>query len=224
MGKFLFLSFIILLSASQIFSQNNQRKIAGAYQWCPFECETFKLNDDFTFDYIIDGDLFYNRRTKGVWKFVGKNRIHLKSLNKKLVAKVTEKQNAIRDKILIRVRDFTSAAIPGVTIKFNFQGQERQYITDDDGNSEIPITDQVKLESSLFSEKYKIIYPQTNELTFEFNLTNKPSASVDSIFVVDVYFIFIKGRLYKILEDASIFQNSYKKLSKKTTRKLFPEK
>lgn len=215
MKKPLFLVFTILLFALQSFAQNDARKIAGAYQWCPFECETIKLNEDFTFDYLLDGDLFNNERTSGTWKFIEKDKIYLKSPERKLIYNVVEKQNGVRDKILVQVSDFQGAVIPGFTLRLFFQGQEKQYTTNEDGVCEIPLFDEIQLEWRIFQEKYKIANPQTRELIISVELTNEPA--------VDAYFLFKDGELLKLNDSGGVFENGYKKLKKKRTRKLFPK-
>lgn len=215
MNKFLFLVLIFFLFVSQLFSQNIPQKIAGAYQWCPFPCETIKLNQDFTFDYLLDGDLFNNERTKGTWKFVGENKIYLKSPERKLVYKIIEEQNENADKILIQVIDFNGAVFPGIPIKIKSQEREKQFVTNENGTCEIPNTDEITFDWMRFSESYKIENPKTNKLTVEIESTTEPS--------VDDNFIFKDGQLFKVFEDNTISENGYKKLSKKKASKLFPK-
>ena len=215
MKKILFL-FVILIFSSNIFAEYDSETLAGTYQWCPFHCETIKLNKDFTFDYLLDGDLFNNQRTKGVWKFVGENKIYLKSPEKKLVYKVTEeRKNKNDDKISVQIFDQTSAVIPGIVLKLNYFGSERQYITNEDGISEIPKTDEFEMIGLQKSADYKIKDSDTNSLTVEIKLNNEPD--------VDKTFLFKDKRLFTIFEDDAISENWYKKVDQKVAKKLFPD-
>lgn len=64
--KKVFISFLIIYCCFGFaFSQTKPSKFVGAYQWCPFPCETIKLNSDFTFNYLLDGDLFNKERNVG---------------------------------------------------------------------------------------------------------------------------------------------------------------
>ena len=214
MKKILLLA-VSLIFVSSFFAQYDSRKLAGTYQYCPFPCETIKLNEDFTFDYLLDGDLFNNERTKGTWKFLSENTIYLKSPERKSVYKVTENQKFNSDKITVQVIDQTTAIVPGIVIKIKYLGSERQYVTDDDGTCEIPKTDEIEIYGYRVSEKYKIQDSDTNYLTIQIELSNEPS--------VDDTFLFKDGRLYKIFEDNTVSENWYKKLSKKKADKLFPK-
>ena len=214
--KKILLLFSILLFVSNVFTQYDAEKLAGVYQWCPFHCETIKLNNDFTFDYLLDGDLFNNQRTKGTWKFVAENKIYLKSPEKKLVNKVTEEQKYNSDKISIQVRDETGAIIPGIVIKINYLGSERQYITDNYGIVEIPKIDKIEVIGFQKSVNYEIKNSDANFLTVEIELNNEP--------FVDKTFLFKDKKIFAIFEDGAISEDWYKKINKKRADKLFPEK
>lgn len=214
--KIILFAIINLFLFTNIFAQNDLKKLVGAYQYCSFPCETIRLNEDFTFDYLLDGDLFNNERTKGIWKFIGKDKIYLKSPERSLVYRTLEKQTKDFDKILIQATDMQGAALPGIIVKVNFQGQEKQFVTDENGNSEIPKVNSVEIVWTRFSEKYVLKDSHTNELNIEVDITNEP--------FVDDTFILKNNQLYKVFEDNSISENGYEKLNKRRIARLFPKK
>ncbi len=100
MNKFLFSFSVILLLFGQVFSQNNAQKFVGIYKDCPFHCTIYKLNSDFTFEYLSVGDI-YNGRTKGIWKLSESNKIILnfpKIENESNTAGKAKTENAAPDK------------------------------------------------------------------------------------------------------------------------------
>ena len=214
---FLLLSFTLLMNIC-VLSQNNSSKIAGAYQFCPFPCETYKINADFTFDYLLDGDLFNNERTKGTWQFVGENKIYLKTLNenRKLIYKVTEEIDESKVKILVQILDINGAVFPGIPVKLNYKGQDYQFITDVDGECEIFKVNKIEVNYSHFLETYEIKNLQTTKLKIEMYPSTEPSFKET--------FLIKKGALCKISENEKISENCYQKLKKKTVKKLFPNK
>lgn len=214
--KKILLLFVILIFVSNVFAQYDPGKLAGTYQWCPFHCETIKLNKDFTFDYLLDGDLFNNQRTKGIWKFIGENKINLKSPEKKLIYKVTEERKSNNDdKISVQIINQTSAIIPGIVIKINYLGNERQYITDEDGIIEIPKIDKFEVIGLQKSAVYEIKNSKANFLTVEIELNNEP--------FIDKNFLFKGKKLSTIFDDDTISENWHKKLDKMQADKLFPK-
>lgn len=210
-----FLFFLLIFFAENIFGQNLVSKVAGTYQWCPFECETIKINPDFTFDYLIDGDLFSNERTSGVWQFTGENKIHLKSPPAKLINNVVEKQTANSDRILIQAVDGAGGIFSGIKIKAIYTTGEKDFITDENGICEIPKTDEIEVDWTRLSEKYRIKDRSTNELNIEF-LTYFPPYLDDS-------FVFNENFLFKFV-DNEISDLGFKRLKRKVSDKLFPKK
>ena len=208
--------FLILIFTCSIYSQINSSEIAGAYQWCPFPCETYKINTDFTFDYLLDGDLFNNERAKGTWQLIGENKIHLKTPERKIVHKVTEESGEKTDSIVIQVKDTAGALFPGITIKTTNKGKEYQLITDETGLVDIPKSNKFEIGYFRFSEVYEIKDSKTTRLSIEINPFIEP-------FVDDV-FLLKKDALCKIFENGEISENCYQKLNKKTAKKLFPVK
>jgi len=77
MKKICFLFSIVFFASNFVFSQIKLADIVGVYQNCLIGCETYKLNADFTFDFLSSGDLD-GGRTKGTWEFIGANKILIK--------------------------------------------------------------------------------------------------------------------------------------------------
>lgn len=212
MKKF-FIIFVLILPIP-ILGQFDSKNIAGAYQFCPFHCETIKLNEDFTFDYLLDGDLFNNQRTKGIWKFISENKIHLKSPEGKLNLKVNEHKISGRDKISVQVLDQNGAVFSGLTIKFKFLGKERKCVTDETGFCEIPKVEKFEVKWMFSSGEYRIKNSETNDLEIIIAPTSEP-------FIDDLFLIKDK-ELYRILDGKEVSEFGFKKLSDKITKKLFP--
>lgn len=214
--RWFFLLFnIILFAVNSNYSQNTLSKFDGAYQWCPFPCETYKINADFTFDYLLDGDLFNNERAKGTWRFVGENKIHLQTPKRKLLGKVSEEVGDSKNKIFVQVTDETGALFAGITIKVIVNGKEYQFVTNEDGTCEILRSEQIEVNFTRYSEIYMIKTPQTTRLNIEIRSFLEP--------VVDSIFLIKKKSLCKIFDDGEISGNCYEKLNKKILKKLFPE-
>lgn len=195
-------------------SQPNPSKITGAYQFCPFHCEVYKINSDGTFDYLIDGDLYNDQRTEGKWTWVGEDRIHLKSRDNRIINRIEEKAGDIKDDILVRVLDTMGAIFPGIEIGITDDGIERTFITDENGSCTIPQTKSIKVSALGYSETYKIENAQTSQIFIEILAGIDPH--VDSIFKIE------REALCKLDEDGKPFENCYKKISKKQTERLFP--
>lgn len=89
MKKITIIIFFIFVFGIFCFGQNTLPKhFVGVFQWCPFHCETVKLNTDFTFEYLIFGDM-RNGRLQGTWKFVASDKIRLYGKDEEM-AKVIE--------------------------------------------------------------------------------------------------------------------------------------
>lgn len=197
-------------------AQQKPSKIAGAYQWCPFPCETIKINDDFTFDYHLHGDLFNNERTKGKWKFVGANRIHLKSVvtKSKVIAGVNEAVENSGDEIRVTVADQHGAIIPGIIVSTTIGEKSFQFLTDENGGCVIPQTQSIEVSYKQISEKYLIKNTMASHILVVIDTSDEP--------YVDEEFIVENQKLCKLDEHGKTFENCYGKISKAQTRRLFP--
>lgn len=211
MKRISLLFLILFCFYSFAFSQANVSKIVGAYQRCPFHCETFKLNADYTFDSILDGDLFNDIRAKGTWKFIDKDKIHLKTEEKLLEVKVEEKSGEQSDKIKIRTIDDNGAIYPYIKIQAN----KKEFVTDENGFVEIPKTDEITISYQHLKNSYQIKSKNISELEIEVYIDSSVYAYTDSVFIIR------KNEICLIAEDSKEL-HCYKKLKKSSKRKLFP--
>lgn len=78
MKEFFLTTLFVFASSFFCYGQKTLPKnFVGVFQWCPFHCETVKLNADFTFEYFVYGDM-RNGRLKGTWKLLNAKKIRLK--------------------------------------------------------------------------------------------------------------------------------------------------
>lgn len=200
---------VIFCFAGFAFSQTKPSKIVGVYQWCPFPCQTIKLNADFTFDYLLDGDLFNNERAKGIWKFVGKNKIYLKTFEKPLDIKVEEKGENEAKIINIQFLDQMGA----VFNKTEFVINENKYVSDENGFCKIPKT---KTLSILYRDRktaYDIKNKTASELTVMIIDFDYPR--------LDDKYVIRKNQICLIDENDKVL-DCFLKLKKATELRLFP--
>jgi len=206
---------LVAISFTNAFSQHDPSKIAGAYQWCPFPCGTFKINSDFTFNYNVNGDLFNNETTEGRWSFVGKDRIHLRSIDGNLISKASEESIKPKNGISVLVTDLAGGIFAGIVIRIFEDGKPRQYITNEDGVCEIPKTRSIEVEFTTYKETYQFKNLDVSSLHITIGHL---APTVDDTFVVK------KNELCKIDEGDKTFENCFAKISQKRTRRIFPIK
>lgn len=214
MNRVLQLTFLTALLLTTGFAQLQQSSIAGAFQWCPFHCETFKINRDFTFEYLVYGDLFNNERTSGKWTFMSKDKIHLISRPVKLVSKVEEQTADPNDKISIHIQDSVGAVFPGIIVRFSGAGGQAQCTTDADGRCEIPRIASFEIRFGRYRETYRIVDPSTSRLNIELNAWLEPL--VDNIFVIR------KKVICNVDPKLGTVGDCFRRLSPKRASSLFP--
>ena len=207
---------IILLVANgtQVLSQS--KNIYGAYLRCEFVCTAIKINPDFTFEHLLDGDLFNGKRTNGTWKFIGKNKIKAESPKPSGAARVKEAV-ADRSNFLIIVTDFTSAVVPTVEISGVANGQNFKCLTDEDGACEIPKCKEFNVTFLRYRGTHKISNSNANEFTVELSNEQMETTIIDDVWLIE------GNRLFQEYEGK--FNRDYylEKVSRKKERKLFPK-
>ena len=70
---------------------------AGVYQWCLVRCETIKINNDFTFEFLFEKKDLYRGILSGKWKIVGQNKIKLEAKDEERIKQfeILEKESQI---------------------------------------------------------------------------------------------------------------------------------
>lgn len=79
-------------------SQNSLPKnFVGIYQWCFVRCETIKINNDFTFEFLFEKKDIYKGTLSGKWKIIGQNKIKLEARDEARINELekTEEENKI---------------------------------------------------------------------------------------------------------------------------------
>ena len=211
----LFAFFLLLVAnGTQVLSQS--KNIYGTYLRCGFVCTAIKINLDFTFDHLLDGDLFNGKRTKGTWKFVGENKIKAESPKPSGAPNVKEVVSS-RSNSLITVKDFVGAVIPKAEISGIANGQNFKCLTDENGVCEIPKTKEFEVAVLHYRGTYKISSPNANEFRVELSYEQMETTIIDDVWLVE------GNRLYQ--EANGTFDKDYflEKVSRKKERKLFPK-
>ncbi len=210
---FIFLLGFIFCTFS--FGQNKVSEIVGTYQFCPYECESIKINADFTFDYFIEGHIGSSKRTKGTWKFIGRNEIHTESPKRELINEVNEIIGDSNETTIVTVSDITGALFPGITIKFLNEGKSYMVQTDEEGSVNILKTDEIEISYLQYSAKYKIENKNASKL--KISITPLIEPWIDSNFKVK------KGEICRFVDNDEFSDFCHKKLSNKKAKKIFPK-
>jgi hypothetical protein len=206
--------FLLFACFSQSYAQSPS--IYGAYQTCPFHCETIKINSDFTFEYRVNGDLFNDERYKGTWKFVGRNKIRATSPEDHSNLQVIEKISNRANDFLITVVDPRGAIVQGAEISGIANGSTFKIMTNDEGVAYIPQCQQFEITFSGYRGVHKVMNQKADE--FFVTLTFKQIASR----VIDQTWLIEGNRLYVAAPDGSFDKQFwFDKLSEKKARKIF---
>lgn len=229
MTKVTILFLFILLAVCQfsVYSQKPAEKIAGVYQFCPFHCEAYRLNTDFTFDYLIDGDLYNDERSSGTWEFVGTERIRLKlePVSKKLIQSVEEKSGD-RDSITVDIFDQAGAAYSGAVINLINNDKTFQYITDENGRITIPKVDLNKVDTiNVKYNNHEGIYRIKNSSTV--HLIINLDTTIFFTPIIDDQFVIKSNMICKVLDEEDkndIAENCHVRLNQKRADRIFPPK
>lgn len=206
--------FLIILALCVPPCLAQSQKIFGAYLHCEFVCTALKINSDFTFEHLLDGDLFDNKRTKGTWRFIGKNQIRVESQKPSESLQVKE-QATNRSNFLIIVTDFTGAVIPTAEVSSVVNGQYFKCATNENGECEIPKSKTFELTFLKYRGIHKVSNSNANKFRVELSYEQMDTI-IDDIWLIE------GNRLYQKVN--STFNKDYflEKVSQRRGRKLFP--
>lgn len=206
---------LLLACFSQSYAQS--ASIYGAYQDCPFHCQTIKINPDFTFEYRLDGDLYNDERYRGTWKFIGSNKIKATSPEDNSPPQVTEKIADRVDDYLVTVMDSAAgAAIKGVEISGVADGAVFKVLTNDDGVARIPKCEQFEIAFRSYRGIHKVLNPKAGEFLVTLTVEQIAHWAIDQTWLIE------GGKLYVASEDGSFDRRFYlDKLSRAKERKIF---
>lgn len=129
----------VLLFTCTPYGSAQSPSIYGAYQNCPFHCETIKINQNFTFEYRLYGDLFNDERVKGQWRFIGKNKMKATTPYDHSPLQVIEKITNRSNGFFITALDSHGALISGAKISGVTNGSAFRQLTDQEGVAQIPV-------------------------------------------------------------------------------------
>jgi hypothetical protein len=207
---------LLVVSSVQVLAQS--KNFYGAYQDCPFACETIQINPDFTFVHRLNGDLFNDIRTKGTWQFIGKDKIRAVSVAN-TEPQVTETETNRTGNFLITFIDSTGAIVPGAKISGVANGVAFERTTNSEGVTEIPKCEQFNLAfggSRNYRGTYKIKNVRADEFTVKLTNEQTLETRMDEVWQVE------NGCLYFAKEDGSLNKDyCLKKLSRKKEWKIF---
>jgi hypothetical protein len=140
-------------NAPQVLAQSEA--IYGVFKQCPFACRFIKINRDFTFEQLLDGDLFNNQRTKGTWKLIGKNKIKVEGAKTSGEPQVRETSEN-RNNFFITVVDPAGAVIPSAEISGEASGKSFKCVTTENGSCEIPKTEKFDITFAGYRGTHKV--------------------------------------------------------------------
>lgn len=205
---------VLLGSALALGQTRSSSKIFGAYQFCPFPCITIRINRNHTFEYVLDGDLYNNQRTRGRWEFAGKGKIKAKSYAKPLRIQVNEVKLAERAELKIQAISVNGEIISGLKVTAARGSVAFAVTTDDNGYAMIPRCTEFELEFDRRRVSYEVKSKETGSLRIVVIPDSDP--------IVDDVWLIEAGMLYVVDVDGKIDRSSaYRKLSLKQERRIF---
>jgi len=190
--------------------------IFGVYGQCNMACRYIRINSDFTFEELLDGDLFNGQRKNGIWKFISKTKIKAESRKPNSALRVREEESADKS-FSVTVIDVNGAVVPHAKIFGNVSGIGFECTTNEDGVCNIPRTTIFELEWERFTGNYHIKNQAANR--FQVELTYEQMDTV-----IDEVWMIKGNNLYVEYEGAFGKTYSLKKVPLKAARKLFPMK
>ncbi|MDT4954716.1 MAG: hypothetical protein QOJ02_2854 [Acidobacteriota bacterium] len=206
---------ILLICISHSSAQSPS--IYGAYRDCPFHCRTIKINPDFTFEYRLDGDLYNDKRYKGTWKFISRNKIKATSPEDHSPPQVTEKISNRSDGFLVTIMDSASGAIiQGAEISGVASGSAFKVVTNDEGVARIPKCPQFEVAFDSYRGVHRVMNPKADEFLVMLTVEQMAHWAIDQIWLIE-------GRkLYVALADGTFEKRFWlEKLSRAKERKIF---
>ncbi len=207
--------FLFLLAANTVQVLAQSQSIFGVYKQCPFACRFIKINRDFTFEQLLDGDLFNNERTKGTWRFVGENKIKAESPRLSGEPQVKETSEN-RNNFLVIVVDSAGAVLPSAEVSGESNGKSFKCVTTEDGSCEIPKTENFDVAFASYRGTYKV--KDVSADIFRVELTyDKLEPIIDEVWLIKNNWLFVAD------SDGKFDRNDgLEKVSSKKAKKLFP--
>ncbi len=200
-------------NAPQVLAQSEA--IYGVFKQCPFGCRFIKINRDFTFEQLLDGDLYNNQRTKGTWKLIGKNKIKAEGAKTSGEPQVKETSEN-RNNFFITVVDPAGAVIPNAKISGEASGKSFKCVTTEDGSCEIPKTEKFDIAFASYRGTHKVKDIRADVFRVLL-MADQIEPTIDEVWLIE------NNRLFVADSDGSFDRNDgYEKLSQKRAKKLFP--
>jgi len=196
-------------------AQAQSAGIFGVYGQCIMACRYIKINPDFTFEEILDGDLFNGQRKSGGWKYLGNAKIKAESPKPNPALKVRESESSDKG-TTVNVVDAAGAAVARAKISGNASGMDFKCTTNEDGDCEIPKTTGFELEWEGFKGKYAVKNLAANR--FQVELTHDQMDTV-----IDEIWLIKGNQLFVEYEGAIDKTFSLKRIPTNRARKLFPQ-
>jgi hypothetical protein len=191
------------------------KDVAGTYQWCPFPCVTVRINTDFTFDYLLDGDLYNKQKSRGTWEFTGEKEIRIRTPERKLEIQVSEeKVQSVKEGIRVQTIDTHEAIWPGITIIADVNGKQHSCETDREGICDLPVVNEIKVQNEGRNVAYLMKDRGDNYLLIKISPFFEP-------YVDERLRLSRNGELCTVPEDSKGLGNCYSKLSKGRAARLF---
>ncbi|MCY7346384.1 MAG: hypothetical protein LH614_09225 [Pyrinomonadaceae bacterium] len=205
--------FLLAANTFQVLAQS--QNIFGVFKQCPFACRFIKINRDFTFEQLLDGDLFNHERTKGTWKFVGDNKIKAQSPRPSGEPQVKETSEN-RNNFLVIVADSAGAVVPSAEVSGESNGKSFKCVTTEDGSCEIPKAEKFDVAFASYRGTHKV--KDASADVFLVQLTyDKLEPIIDEVWLIE------KNRLFVANSDGTFDKEIWLgKVSRKKAKKLFP--
>lgn len=207
---------LILLFTCVAQSSAQSSSIYGAYQDCPFYCRTIRINRDYTFEYVSDGDLFNDERIKGTWKFIGRNKLKATSPEDRSPPQVTEKVTNRQNGFLVIVLDQAASLAQGVVVSGVAKGSAFRVTTNHEGVALIPKSEQFEITFNGYRGIHKVVNSKADEFLVTLTFKQMENVVIDEVWLVE------GNRFYIAEQDGTFDKRSWlTKLSRKVERKIF---
>ena len=205
--------FVLLVSTVIAASAQKPVEKARIFQWCPFHCETIRINTDFTFDYLLDGDLYNMERTSGKWEFLDDGRIKVESNKQKLLQRFVESKEANIKGVRVVAMDVAGALFAVIkVVAVTAEGTE-ECVTDQDGACDLPPATRLHFEFTDYEDTIDLVNPDSTQVNIEIGHLSPH---------ISAHFILKKDSLCKVL-DSPAEPLCYREISGKKGERLFPK-
>ncbi len=214
--KKLYLSvLIVLVSGIFVFSQKKSKSPVGVYESCVVDvCQTVKINSDFTFDYLIYGDLFNNEGNRGTWKFLTDDLIKFDNPKPPYIEKAVEKTENNEEFLTIVIKEnLGEARVPNTEIIYFANNQRVKSFTDEKGIVKIPRVKNFTVSAVACLQEYTIQNLESTKIELTIRLYD--------VYTFNETLKFVKNKLCNVDKNQQI-SRCYEKLKSKKLKKLFP--